>query len=175
MYERIMIVVDEGAIARAALDEGLALAQVHAAEVVFFHVLPNFVLPLPDMPAVASLGPESHRKAVQRVARRVLAAAQQRAGVLGVAATSQIGADVDAAECIARAAAEHRCQLIVIGSHGRSAIQRLVFGSVVSGLIARAPVPVLVCKKADKRPVTKGARALAPAKRRRVTSSTRAA
>ena len=175
MYERIMIVVEEGAIARAALDEGLALAQSQAADVVFFHVLPNFVLPLPDMPAVASLGPEQHRKAVQRVARRVLAAAQQRAAALGVAAVGHIGADADAAGCIAHAASKHSCQLIVIGSRGRSAIQRLMFGSVVSGLITLAPVPVLVCKRAEKRPVTKGARALAPGKRRRVAESTRAA
>ncbi len=175
MYERILIVVDEGPIARAALDEGLALAQSQVAEVVFFHVLPNFVLPLADMPAVATLGPEQYRKAVERVARRVLAAAVEQAARLGVAASGFIGSDADAADCIARAAAERQCGLIVIGSHGRNAIQRLMLGSVVTRLITLAPVPVLVCKPADKRPMTKGARALKPGKRRPVAEKSRAA
>ncbi len=175
MYERILIVVDEGAIARAALDEGLALARVHAASVVFLYVLPNFVLPLPDMPAVATLGPEQHRKAVHRVARRVLAAAQQRAAALGLATSSHVGADADAADCITRAASQHRCQLIVIGSHGRSAIQRLMFGSVVTRVITFASVPVLVCKRADKMRTARAARTLAPGKQRRTAAKARAA
>jgi len=181
MYKRIMIVVDDGAVARAAVDEGLALAKSQAAEVLFFRVLPNYVVPISDMPAMAVLGPEQFRKAVERTANRILATATQCAGELGVRCASAMGSGIDEAQCIARAASERQCQLIVIGSHGRSAIQRLVFGSVVTRHITLAPVPVLVCKKAEKQP-SRSARvaaiptaARARARSRSITTTAKAA
>ena len=149
MYRRILIVASDGAVARSAIDEGLALAKSQAAEVLFFHVLPNYVVPMSDMPPMAVLGPEQYRKAVERSARRILANATESAGLSGVPCRSATGSGLDEAQCIARAATEHQCQLIVIGSHGRSAIQRLVFGSVVTRLITLARVPMLVCKRAE--------------------------
>jgi nucleotide-binding universal stress UspA family protein len=41
-------------------------------------------------------------------------------------------------------AAEHGCDLIVIGSHGRSGVSRAVLGSVTQRVLRRAPLPVLV-------------------------------
>ncbi len=62
-----------------------------------------------------------------------------------------MGADVDSAHCIANAAGERGCNLIVIGSHARNAVQRLIFGSVVTQLIPLATVSVLVCKPPPRR------------------------
>jgi len=47
---------------------------------------------------------------------------------------------------IARTAAESRCHLIVMGSHGRSALQGLMLGSVVTKVLAQSTVPVLVVR-----------------------------
>lgn len=52
----------------------------------------------------------------------------------------------DAATCIARVAKEERCDLIVMGSHGRSALKSLLLGSVVSKTLALTKVPVLVVR-----------------------------
>jgi nucleotide-binding universal stress UspA family protein len=41
-------------------------------------------------------------------------------------------------------AAEHGCDLIAIGTHGRRGVSRAVLGSVTEGVLRRAPVPVLV-------------------------------
>lgn len=49
-----------------------------------------------------------------------------------------------AAEQIARAAQEHRIDLIAMSSHGRSGIQRLVRGSVAERVLRTAPCPALV-------------------------------
>ncbi len=151
MYSRILIVVDEGAVARAALTEGLALAQVHAAEVLLFHVLPNYVVPVSDGPALAMVSPEQYRQDVLEEGRTVLAAATAQAQQLGVTSSTAIGSDADAATCIANAATEHGCGVIVVGSYGRGALQKLIFGSVVSRLVQLAPVPLLICK-APQRP-----------------------
>lgn len=152
MYQRVMIVVDEGPVARAALAEGLEVARAQGAQVLFFHVLPNYVMPMADAPPMVSLTPEQHRKDVERVAQRLLAAAQEEAQRVGVDAQTAIGSNVDAATCISNAAEERGCDLIVIGSHGRSAMQRLLFGSVVSQLIHLSTLPMLVCKANSRRP-----------------------
>jgi nucleotide-binding universal stress UspA family protein len=167
MYQRIMIVVDEGAIARAAVDEGLALARVHGAEVLFFHVLPNYIVPMDDMPPLVSLGPEKYEKAVRRAADKILGAATQLAAEHGVKATGIVGSGMDAAECISVAAAQRGCDLIVVGSHGRTAIQRLIMGSVVTRLVTLASMPLLVCKRGVKEPV-RTAKVVALPKRKRV-------
>lgn len=147
MYERIMIVVEDGQVSSPAIEEGLALAAVHGAEVLFFHVLPSYVITTMDMPPMLGSEPEQFQLAATQAAERILAAAAQLATAAGVAASSASASAADAAECIAGAASSRDSQLIVIGSHGRTALQRLVFGSVVTRLITLAPVPVLVCKQ----------------------------
>ena len=52
----------------------------------------------------------------------------------------------DAGECIARTAKEERCELIVMGSHGRGALKSLLLGSIVTRTIALTKVPVLVVR-----------------------------
>jgi nucleotide-binding universal stress UspA family protein len=150
MYTRILIVVDEGAVARAALSEGLRLAQVHEAEVLLLHVLPNYVVPVSDGPALAMVSPEQYREDVLQEGRTVLAAATVQAQQLGVKSSTAIGSDADAATCIANAAVEHGCGVIVVGSYGRGALQRLIFGSVVSRLTQLSPVPLLICKASQR-------------------------
>ncbi len=149
MYKKIMVIADDGPVARSAVHEGLQLARAHGAEALVFHVLPNYVVPVADAPPMVYLSPEQHRKDVERLADRVLAEAAEEAARLGVASQGAVGSGADAAECIARAASERGCDLIVIGSHGRTALQRLIFGSVVTRLITLATVPVLVCKRSE--------------------------
>lgn len=52
----------------------------------------------------------------------------------------------DAGSCIARVAKEERCDMIVMGSHGRGALKSLLLGSVVSKTLALSKVPVLVVR-----------------------------
>jgi nucleotide-binding universal stress UspA family protein len=54
----------------------------------------------------------------------------------------------DPARAILDAAAKHKCDLIVMGSHGRSGIKRLLMGSVAEKVVRRATCPVLVVKGA---------------------------
>jgi nucleotide-binding universal stress UspA family protein len=55
-------------------------------------------------------------------------------------------AEEDPVEAIVRTAAERHCDLIVLGSHGRQGLQRLLNGSVAEQVMRRAPCPVLVVK-----------------------------
>jgi nucleotide-binding universal stress UspA family protein len=60
---------------------------------------------------------------------------------------------------IVRAAQEHGCDLIVIGTHGRTGLPRLLLGSVAEGVMRRAQCPVLTVKS----PVAAAAPAAEPA------------
>lgn len=150
MYRRIMIVVDDDPVAQAAVTQGLELARVHAAEVLFFHVLPD---PAPvavcgDVMPSAVMATDTEGPYFRQRAERALAAATARASLLSVPAQSAVGSGADPAACVAHAAHEQRCDLIVVGSHGRTALQRLLFGSLPAGLLPLTPLPMLVCKKA---------------------------
>src|SRR5262249_30270696 len=55
-------------------------------------------------------------------------------------------AEGDPAREINRIAGERSCDLIVMGTHGRTGLSRLLMGSIAEQVIRLAPCPALVCK-----------------------------
>ncbi|HYJ98830.1 MAG TPA: universal stress protein [Burkholderiaceae bacterium] len=51
-----------------------------------------------------------------------------------------------AAETLAKVAKSEKVDLVVMGSHGQSALGNVVLGSVASGVLARCDVPVLLIR-----------------------------
>lgn len=56
--------------------------------------------------------------------------------------------DGSAAESIVRTAVDERADLVVVGSHGRTGIPRMMLGSVAARVVTSSPVPVLVARRA---------------------------
>lgn len=59
------------------------------------------------------------------------------------------GEDTSAAESIVRTAVEEKADLIVVGSHGRTGLSRLMLGSVAQKVVAQSPLPVLVARQGE--------------------------
>lgn len=57
------------------------------------------------------------------------------------------GEDASAAESIVRTAVEEDADLIVVGSHGRTGLGRIMLGSVAAKVVSASPVPVLVARQ----------------------------
>ena len=57
----------------------------------------------------------------------------------------------DPAGEIVRIAADERAEMIVLGTHGRTGMTRLLMGSVAEAIVRRAPCPVLVYREAAER------------------------
>jgi nucleotide-binding universal stress UspA family protein len=108
-------------------------------------VLANVHLPVPSPRAKAVLGHEVVDQYYKEEAEEALAPARA-----ALAATSckviERAIVGQPAEQIVDTAKQHGCDLIVMGTHGRSALGNLFMGSVAMRVIAESPVPVLVTK-----------------------------
>jgi nucleotide-binding universal stress UspA family protein len=87
-----------------------------------------------------------YERAVAQEAGRVLAPVRALADGLGVACTTVHVPDQHPAEGIVGHAAATACDLIVMASHGRRGLARIVLGSQASRVLAYSDVPVLICK-----------------------------
>jgi nucleotide-binding universal stress UspA family protein len=96
--------------------------------------------------------PEKKRAAKEHAFEATRAARQ-------LAAAEEIDAESfvlegDPVERICESAADTNASLLVVGSHGWGALRRIVFGSVSTGLLHRAPCPVLVVRLAEDTPTS---------------------
>ena len=115
-----------------------ALARDHGAGLVVVHVLG---LPMGGYSDLAPLIPEPAE--VERDLREKLRALRPPGTAVGVEHHLRRG---DAADEIIRLAEETRANLIVMATHGRTGLGRLVLGSVAEAVLRRAPCPVLTLK-----------------------------
>ncbi|HMJ75818.1 MAG TPA: universal stress protein [Iamia sp.] len=86
-------------------------------------------------------------------ADRILAWGEERASALAVPVTTSVVAATGAEEGILRAV-EGRVGCVVVGSHRRGRVTRLVFGSTVTRLTQHAPCPVLVAARTHSAPTS---------------------
>ncbi|MEP7281835.1 MAG: universal stress protein [Rubrivivax sp.] len=145
-YHRLLVLVDDTPLGRVTAEEGVRMAKALGAEAVFLAAIP----PAPPMLGevdVAMFEPVADHEALGREqAQRAFAAAQSLAVAAGVANRTLVTIGVDPAEAANQAANQHDCAMIVVGSHGRGTLARLVLGSVMAHLTQIADRPVLVCK-----------------------------
>ncbi len=140
-FRKIMIAVDESAFAARAADVGFDLARSLGAEVALIYVVD---------PSIDAYAPDGGIPANELVAlaqqdgKRLLSAFSQRAALqpppfefvqVGKTATE-----------IVKAAGEWPSDLIIVGSHGRSGVERLLLGSVAESVTRHASCPVLVVR-----------------------------
>jgi nucleotide-binding universal stress UspA family protein len=146
MYKHILISTDGSEVAGKGVDHGLSLAKSVGAKVTLVMVTERF-------PIYAGAewvpGPEemaAYDAAQKEGATKVLAGVKAAADRLGVAAETVHVPDAQPAEAIVSTATERRCDLIVMASHGRRGLRRLLLGSQTSEVLVSSPVPVLVVR-----------------------------
>ncbi|MBV8162937.1 MAG: universal stress protein [Candidatus Eremiobacteraeota bacterium] len=139
MFTSILTPVDGSPPSDAAVKLAIAMAKAYKAKLLFLHAV---AIPLP----VHDAGGFAREQIVQEEQTRgdeILGEAMKLAKDAGVAAQTQlVGGSVS--EAVLTAADEHGCDVIVMGTHGRTGIARAVLGSKTADVIARSPLPVLV-------------------------------
>lgn len=145
MYQRILVPVDGSATAERALREAIKLASGNAKLRLVYVV--EEVYPL-DAEGYALVDYAALQDAVRKTGERTLAQAAEAARRSGIAAETGLlevpGERV--AGVIDGEAMNWRADLIVIGTHGRSGLNRLLLGSVAEDVVRVASVPVLLVR-----------------------------
>ena len=148
MYSKILIATDGSKLADRAVAHGLSLAQEAKASVTVVTVT-HLWSPF-DMAHKAREGLRTPTHQFEDMAaasaKTILDAAAKKAKAAGVACKLVHVPDQHPAEGIIAAAEESGCDLIVMASHGRRAIGRLLLGSQVSEVLAHSKVPTLVVR-----------------------------
>ena len=79
-------------------------------------------------------------------ANRILWRVSETAKKTGISCAALHVKDRHPAEGIIEAAKERGCDLIVVASHGRRGISRVLLGSQATKVVTLSPIPVLVCR-----------------------------
>jgi nucleotide-binding universal stress UspA family protein len=145
VYKKILIPTDGSSFSIAAAQAGVELARQLGAEVAGIHVAPEYQFPIyaevipPDYPTQ-----EGHTAEMRRAGAIYLAEIEKAATGAGLKYSGTTVISDRTAQQIVAAADEQHCDLIFMGSHGRSGWQRLLLGSVTAKVLAISQIPVLV-------------------------------
>jgi nucleotide-binding universal stress UspA family protein len=135
----ILVPTDFSTASDAALPHAEALAKQKSASLLILHV---------EETPLAYGGGELYYGLPEPTSERILAMLEQvRPSDPTVAFTHRLTMGDPAGE-IVRIAAEEGVEMIVLGTHGRSGMTRMLMGSVAETVVRRAPCPVLVYRAA---------------------------
>lgn len=146
MFKRILTPVDGSATSRRGLRAAIGLAKSQRARLVILNVVDA-------MPVFASLeGVTAYDpgilEALRKGGEKILARSAAEARKAGIKAKTLLAENIAGrvADVIVRQAKRQRADLIVIGTHGRRGLTRMVMGSDAELVVRYAPAPVLLVR-----------------------------
>jgi nucleotide-binding universal stress UspA family protein len=148
MYKRILVTTDGSGLSKKAVKSAVSLAQCTGAEIVALHVVPRYHTAYFEG-GISALSTDDIGRIEKRWAehgREIVDAVHEAAEAAGVKARATVATSDLVAEAILAAARKHKCDLIVMASHGRKGIKRLLLGSETQHVLAGSTVPVLVLR-----------------------------
>ena len=148
MYKHILIATDGSELATKALEHGLALAKRDNAQVTVITVTePWSALDMAHEARQGQLDPIGRFEGIAgAAANRILDDAAQRGTAHGVACNRVYVKDQHPAEGIVATAKDKGCDLIVMASHGRRGVARLLLGSQAYEVLTHCSVPALIVR-----------------------------
>jgi len=147
MYKRILVATDGSPLSDKAVEHGIGLADLTGAEVVALKVVPRYpqtyfeggvALAADEVSRIEKQWQDEAMEAVQAVKS---AGQKREVKVKPVTVKSDL-----IAEAIIAAAKRHKCDLIVMASHGRRGLKRLLLGSETQQVLTHSHIPVLVLR-----------------------------
>ncbi|MFZ5568294.1 MAG: universal stress protein [Pseudomonadota bacterium] len=147
MYKRILVATDGSTLSKKAVSSAIALAQLNGAELVALKVVPRYpqsyfegglALPLSDINKIEKQWATHGQAVVDAVAKAAKAK--------GLTAKAVIVKSDLVSDAIIGTAKKNKCDLIVMASHGRKGIKRLLLGSETQQVLTHSHIPVLVLR-----------------------------
>ena len=145
MFKHILIATDGSALSQKGVEQGLELAKALGAKALLVTVSEPWTSYVSGEMAI-SFPVQEYEEQVKASAGKVLAGAVAAAQKAGVSCETLHVKDKVPADGIVDAAKERGCDLIVMSSHGRRGISRVLLGSQANNVVTHSSIPVLICR-----------------------------
>ena len=147
MYEKILVATDGSTLSKKAVSSAVALAALTGASLVALKVVPRYpqsyfegglALQAAEVGRIEKQWADEGKAVVDEVKKMA-----ELQGVKTRALT--LKSDI-VSDAIISAARKHKCDLIVMASHGRKGVKRLLLGSETHQVLTHSHIPVLVLR-----------------------------
>jgi nucleotide-binding universal stress UspA family protein len=153
MFKRILVAVDGSPASNAGLKSGITFAEDQRAVILAVHIIDDGTLPV-DFEG--SIYPphfvDLYYGAADKTGRKILDRAAAAAGRRGVRVEPVIlrSRGKTVADVVIAQARKLKADIIVIGTHGRRGLERMLMGSDAEDVVRRASIPVLLVRKTQR-------------------------
>ena len=144
MYEKILLPTDGSDVSMAAAERAVTLARLAAAPLHAIYVREPY--PYVGIGEASRAALLEYEAATQQQAKDAFARVAALAKVQGVTLSTATDEGNSPAEHIVAAARSCGADLIVMGSHGRSGVARVLLGSVAGKVLMLSHIPVMIVK-----------------------------
>jgi nucleotide-binding universal stress UspA family protein len=147
MYDKILVATDGSSLSKKAVSSAISLAALTGASLVALKVIPRYpqsyfegglALQAAEVGRIEKQWADEGQAVVDEVKKL---AELQGVKTRPLAVKSDI-----VSEAIIATAKKHKCDLIVMASHGRKGVKRLLLGSETNQVLAHSHIPVLVLR-----------------------------
>ena len=144
MFKHLLVPIDGSPTAQLAVDKAIALARAFGSSVTVLFVVDPY--PFTGVGSDFAYGQTQYLSAAKAEATEALAAARMALEAAGIKVNATLVEAHSIWRGILDAAESGAADLIVMGSHGRSGIEKLVLGSVAQRVVSHATVTVMVVR-----------------------------
>ena len=147
MYKRILIATDGSTLSDKAVDSGLSLAALCGASVIALKIVQRYPRSYFDGGQSTNVDEAKDiEKQWSDAAQALVDAVKAKGSAQGVEVQTVLVKSDLVAESVIAVAKEHACDLIVMASHGRKGVSRLLLGSETQHVLTHSHTPVLVLR-----------------------------
>lgn len=145
MFKHILVPVDGSSTARQAIDKAVAIAEAFKSTVTLIYVIDPYAFT--GVGTDFSYGQAEYLSAATKEANEAIGAARQVFASHGLAVNGSVVEGHSVYQAILDTADSLNADLVVMGSHGRRGLEKLVLGSVTAQVLSHAHLSVLVVRE----------------------------
>jgi nucleotide-binding universal stress UspA family protein len=147
MYKKLLVATDGSTLSKKAVRSAVELAESLGAELVALYVVPSY--PVSYFEGGVTISTQEIARTEKQWAdqgQAIVDAVKTSAEAQGLKAKAVVARSNLVAEAILSAAKRHKCDLIVMASHGRRGLKRILLGSETQHVLTHSSIPVLVLR-----------------------------
>jgi nucleotide-binding universal stress UspA family protein len=147
MYKKLLVATDGSPLSKKAVRSAIELARSVDAELVALYVVPRY--PVSYFEGGVTISSQDVARIEKQWADKgeaIVDAVQAAAEAEGIKARAVVTRSDLVAEAILSTAKKYKCDLVVMASHGRRGLKRILLGSETQHVLTHSSVPVLVLR-----------------------------